>query len=559
MKTNFTSILRPVIILSLVLSSIWACQQINPFEGVDLTVSANIYKSPMLIQFVDANNNSTTLPKDLTVSISGPNKDLVLDDLGGKDFKVAGNLLSLVLAEKANPTEDAPVEFTVSVKGTNYAATNYTIAITDTSSSTYTIPLTNLSALPDGVKSISKITSLTAGETIVIPASTNKPEVAKITIAPGTQVKDENGLVINSTSVSSTIIQYGTGTDDAFNSFPNDGIANTIKFKDGTTDGGSFIHAGFVDIEMTAAGKNVKSFSTPLNMTLSLHPNVVNPDTDEPVAVGEQVPVFSYNRNNDEWTEEGVAAITKDASGNLVANFKVPHLSTWTIAWPTKGKNCGTKTYKAKISSNVMFQTARYTAQISITKAESNRYKKTYSVNIKNGSVLIFKIKKAPKGYSTRIIIYDKESKIVGSSGTFSTCTNKTVTIPVKIPTPHPVSSNNTETADEEAVKVNLDFTAACTNKKVSIKPTVWVKLVDGSNTEQLINVVNGKATLAMKKNIKYQILATYAGKNYSGEVTIGNGTASITVSEGLTGSFPVDPVSGEVNATLIYPLNNCN
>jgi hypothetical protein len=62
-----------------------------------------------------------------------------------------------------------------------------------------------------------------------------------------------------------------------------------------------------------------------------------------------------------------------------------------------------------------------------------------------------------------------------------------------------------------------------------------------------------------MKKNIKYQILATYAGKNYSGEVTIGNGTASITVSEGLTGSFPVDPVSGEVNATLIYPLNNCN
>ena len=84
------------------------------------------------------------------------------------------------------------------------------------------------------------------------------------------------------------------------------------------------------------------------------------------------------------------------------------------------------------------------------------------------------------------------------------------------------------------------------------------MKLVDASGVEQLVNVVEGKATLGMKKNVKYTITTTYDGTNYSGEVTISNGTATIVSSVGLTGSFPVNPTSGEVDATLVYPLNSC-
>lgn len=559
MKNFFTSILRPVILFSLGISLVFACQKINPFEGVDLTVNSNIYKAPILIEFVDANSNSTTLPKDLTVTISGPNKDLVLNDQGGKDFKVAGNLLSLVLAENVNPSESAPVEFTVSVKGPNYAPTNYTITIVDFLSSTYRVALTNLSALPDGVKSVAKTTSLATGETIVIPASTDKPEVAKITIPAGTQVKDETGVIINATSVNSNIIQYGTGTEDAFNSFPNEGEANTVKFKDGTTDEASFITAGFVDIEMTAGGKSVKSFSKPLDMSLSLHPDLVNPDTEEPVQVGDQIPVFSYNRDKDEWTEEDDATITKDASGNLIANFKVPHLSTWTIAWKTKGKTCGSKTYTVNIKSNIRYPTSGYYAKFSYIKGGKVRYTKTYrSFKISNGVKLKFKAKKVPKGYLTRIVVY-KQSGVAIGSATFNACTNKTFTVTVKVPEIVPPKPTDEDAPTEsDAVKVNLDFTAACTNKSVNIKPTVWVKLVDASGVEQLVNVVEGKATLGMKKNVKYTITTTYDGTNYSGEVTISNGTATIVSSVGLTGSFPVNPTSGEVDATLVYPLNSC-
>ena len=565
MKTLLTSLFRPIIYISLGLTLVFACKQINPFEGVDLTVNSNIYKAPILIEFVDANSNSTTLPKDLTVTILGPNKDLVLTDQGGKDFKVAGNLLSLVLAKNANPTENAPVEFTVSVKGTNYAPTNYTITIIDFSSSTYTVPLTNLSALPDGVKSVAKTTSLTTGETIVIPASADKPEVAKITIAPGTQVLDENGAVINATSVNSNIIQYGTGTEDAFNGFPNEGEANTVKFKDGTTDQASFITAGFVDIEMTAGGKSVKSFSKPLDMTLSIHPDLINPDTDELVKVGDQIPVFSYNRDKDEWTEEGDATITKDASGNLIANFKVSHLSSWTISWRFKGKSCGSKTYTVAFKSNVRYLSSTYYIRVSITKAGKTVYTKKYSqFPIRYDTQLKFKAKNVAKGYKTIMRLYSRSGSLIYTSS-FDACTEKKVTMVIVIKVPNIVIPPNqpnpddyVATTESDAIKVNLDFTAACTDKSVNIKPTVWVKFVDAAGGEQLVNVVEGKATLGMKKNEKYQITATYDGTNYSGEITLNNGTATIVSQAGLTGSFPVNPTTGEIDATLVYPLNSC-
>ena len=560
MKKIFTSIFRPVVLLSLGLALTFGCQQINPLEGVELTVNNNVYKSPILIEFVDANPNSKTLPKDLTVTISGSGKDLVFTDLGGKDFKVAGNLLSVVLGQNANPTESAPVEFTVSVKGPNYVSTNYSVVVTDLESSTYRVALTNLNALPDGVGAVSKTTLLAIGETITVPATSSKPEVAKIAIAPGTQVKDENGLVINTTNVSSTIVQYGTGTEEAANSLPNEGEGNVIKYKDGTTDFGTFLSAGFLDIEMTAGGKNVKSFSTPLDVTLSLNPNYEDPETEAPMKVGDQIPVWSYDKAKDEWTEEGVATIAKDANGNLIANFKVSHLSVWTVAKNYKGKTCGSKTIKIKVKSDVRYASSTFKAQITYSKSGKPKFSKSFSsFKVSDGSPYIIKVKRVPSGYTGRIVVTpvstSPNTTTRGGTQTFKACNNTQVSINIKVkeaPEPTPTDT------ESDAVKVNLDFTAACISKNISVKPTVWLKLVDDTNTEQLVSVVEGKAIIGMKKGVKYTLTATYNGIDFAGEVTINGDKATIVSSTGLNGSFPIDVKTGEVNATIIYPLNNC-
>lgn len=558
MKKIFTSIFRPAVLLSLGLALTFGCQQINPLEGVELTVNNNVYKSPILIEFVDANPNSKTLPKDLTVTISGPGKDLVFTDLGGKDFKVAGNLLSVVLGQNANPTESAPVEFTVSVKGPNYVSTNYSVVVTDLESSTYRVALTNLNALPDGVGAVSKTTLLAIGETITVPATSSKPEVAKIAIAPGTQVKDENGLVINTTNVSSTIVQYGTGTEEAANSLPNEGEGNVIKYKDGTTDFGTFLSAGFLDIEMTAGGKNVKSFSTPLDVTLSLNPNYEDPETEAPMKVGDQIPVWSYDKAKDEWTEEGVATIAKDANGNLIANFKVSHLSVWTVAKNYKGKTCGSKTIKIKVESNVSYASSKFSAQVTYSKSGKAKFSKTFSsFKVSKGATYTIKVKRVPSGYTGRIVVKPVSSSpnttSKGGSQTFKACNNTVVYVEVKVN-----EAPQTTDTESDAVKVNLDFTAACISKNISVKPTVWLKLVDDTDTEQLVSVVEGKAIIGMKKGVKYTLTATYNGIDFSGEVTINGDSATIISSTGLNGSFPIDATTGEVNAIIIYPLNNC-
>jgi len=66
MKTNFTSIFRPIIYIFLGLSLVFACQKINPFEDVELTVNTDIYQAPIIIHFLDANVDATKLPENIT-------------------------------------------------------------------------------------------------------------------------------------------------------------------------------------------------------------------------------------------------------------------------------------------------------------------------------------------------------------------------------------------------------------------------------------------------------------------------------------------------------------
>ncbi len=70
MKTNFLSIFRPLLYIFIGLSLVFACQQINPLDEVELTVSSAVTKSPVLIHFANANSTSTNQPSDFAVSIS---------------------------------------------------------------------------------------------------------------------------------------------------------------------------------------------------------------------------------------------------------------------------------------------------------------------------------------------------------------------------------------------------------------------------------------------------------------------------------------------------------
>ena len=313
---------------------------------------------------------------------------------------------------------------------------------------------------------------------------------------------------------------------------------------------------------MTSGGKAVKSFSKPLDITLSINPDLENPETDLPVKVGDQIPVFSYDKNKDEWTEEGISTIAKDANGNLIANFKVPHLSTWIISWKIKGKTCKkSKTFKVRIKSNVNRSPRLVTLTVAFYNKKSQKKSTvTKTVSASNNSTIPIQVRRVPTGYKMLVTGKVKGwnssdsftiSNICGSSSS-GTLTFKAPQVP-----PPPTGQDISET-ESDAVKVNLDFTAQCTNKSVNIKPTVFLVVKAANEDQQTISIVEGKATMAMKKNVKYQLTASYNGKNYTGEITINNDNATITSSVGLAGSFPLNKINGEIDAKITYPLTSC-
>jgi hypothetical protein len=119
----------------------------------------------------------------------------------------------LVLNKTVSPSASAPIEFTVSVSGSGYVSTSKTFVITDTElASFYEIPVTKASEPPVGVATTVEPVNLTVGEKVVVPATADKPEVAEVTLLPGTQVRDASGATINTNNVSVQVVQYSTET-----------------------------------------------------------------------------------------------------------------------------------------------------------------------------------------------------------------------------------------------------------------------------------------------------------------------------------------------------------
>ncbi len=549
MKTNFTAIFRPIIYIFLGLSLVFACQKINPFEDVELTVNTDIYKSPILIQFVDGSSTSTKIPEGLSVTISGPGKDLVLDDFGGKDYTVAGNILTLVLNKTANPTEANPIVFTVAVSGAGYLSTSKTITIVDgTTPQSHVVSLVGLSAPPLGVTTASQNISLTGG-TIEIPTGNGKNESASLSIAPGTQVKDAAGNVINATSVSTQVVHFGSAQMESLLSFPGGFTPQNVN-RNGTITEGAFVTAGFVAIDMQAGGKEVKSFSKPIEVKVGINEDFVDPNTNLKLKEGDVIPTWSYENTTGEWKEEGVATVSKDANGKLVATFTASHLSYWNLDYFYQlGPKCNSYYTQIKVNSNVSTYMSGYYGYL----YAGNQILNGYNFDVTNGAISYII---NPRRADMKVKVFDmtkSPAKVVGETALFNPC-NITTFVPINLTLPAP----------PPPINVDIDFTARCSNKDVNIKPSAWLYLYDptaGWYGRYLYGyMTSGKTSLTVKEGTEYFIYAYSAGKYYSGRATFNKSSSNIITSggTGLTGTTTYDASTGRVKLVATYTTNDC-
>lgn len=558
---DLKNIYRILIILVLSIGTFLSCQKINPFDDLELTVNTDIYKAPLLIKFVNANPASTTIPSGLTVTISGAGKDFVLSDAGKKEYVPIDNILSLVLNKTVSPSASAPIEFTVSVSGSGYVSTSKTFVITDTElASFYEIPVTKASEPPVGVATTVEPVNLTVGEKVVVPATADKPEVAEVTLLPGTQVRDASGAIINTNNVSVQVVQYSTETTTSLQSFPGGFGAENVIMNNGTTTDGDFVTGGFVAIDMEADGKAVKSFSKPIQVSVGISTDLTSPETGEKVKEGDTIPTWSYDSSTGQWKEEGVATVVKGSDGKLTATFQASHLSYWNLDWYFSG-SCSNSggTVKFNVSSNVSGNVNSYDYYGMIYLVDRfNRkyyYGQMWDFDVRNGNINNG-LYRAIRGNGNRlqIMVYARRNgQLLGSTSVFDACASSTVPITLNVPSP------------PTYIDVDIDFTAKCSNKKLNIKPSTWLYLFSLSNGGIYGGYVyaysrSGLATVRVIEGQTYEFYTYYNGAVYTGRVTMNKTSSVITTSTGkpITGSTSYNPATNRVKLLATYAANDC-
>ncbi len=315
----------------------------NPAEDVQIIVNTDIFKSPTLIQFVNAKKGAAG-PQDFTVTITGPNADLVRTSTGGKSFKATSGLLNLLLDRNASPSATAPVKFTVVANAAGFAPIFQDVVITSATEPTlyqvavaeYANPAIGTAAIVD-TKPISNGTT-SADITITTPTNAGVTQQTNITVPTGTGLLDAAGASVGGGSLESRIAFNSTATNGTTPVVPGGNAAKNVLGANGQviTGGVTFIPAGSVSIDMFSGGKEVKTFTKPVIIDMEIDAATINPITNAVVKVGETIPMWSLNDETGQWKNEGNATVLMTPSGKMAAKLAITHLSAWSAAWETR-------------------------------------------------------------------------------------------------------------------------------------------------------------------------------------------------------------------------------
>ena len=312
----------------------------NPAEDVQIIVDTDIFKSPTLIQFINA-KAGVDGPKVFTVEITGPGASLVVTPTGGKVFKTAEGLLNLMLGRTANPSPTAPVKFTVIANATGYAPTYLDVTITSATDATiYKVPMieyANPTAGSGVIVATRAITSGTSSSDLSFTTATNAGMAQKsdIVVPTGTTFLDAAGQSVGGSQLETRIVHSGFAANGTFANLPGDGFASNVIGANGQpVAAGVYLDpVGSVSINMFSGSKEVKNFNKLVTLDMEINSNTINPTTSQTIKENETIPLWSLNTQTGQWKNEGNATIVRNTAGVLVARAQINHLTDWVFAY----------------------------------------------------------------------------------------------------------------------------------------------------------------------------------------------------------------------------------
>ncbi|MBB3698881.1 hypothetical protein KMW28_09125 [Flammeovirga yaeyamensis] len=313
---------------------LWACQ--NPIEGITLDVSADVFEQRANVQFFDPTDQSKLDGTDkLTVEVLGDDASKILNDGGEPELSIVDGILSMVVNPLANQEE--PVSVILKVSGEGYLTTTIPLTIEAEDSTVFlSANLVNLENAPEGVNvttaSVTLINNAVSSDFNVTTTPSSEGQVStKVTIPAGTTFFDADGNPISGSDLSLTAVNFDASSQSALSSFPGGFSPVGVLDEEGNMRGDiDFATAGFASIDMFIGETEVKGFSQPIQITTQVNASVMNPDTQEQIKAGDEVPIWSYSRDDGTWEYHSTETVTNN-NGNLEVNYSTDHLSWYNL------------------------------------------------------------------------------------------------------------------------------------------------------------------------------------------------------------------------------------
>lgn len=252
------------LIFSLVL--LIACQDFDPMDGVKIIINYDLFETFVSFRFVDAETGKLIGAEDLTqvqAEFEGKHGEAVLTQVGEHPESISSvfGLVSIAINpfDPHTPTQEMPIEFTLSASAPGFAESDYSVSLSDTGYFTYVIIMPRKTvnpAYPSSFKlQLENLESGTVDKSFEVVSPNNH---MSLSFPEQTQFINQNGEVTE-TGLLLTVINYPSFQSTSLKE------KNILRVFDGDKEEVLVIDpAALTQIELTTkSGDTIKQFEGP--------------------------------------------------------------------------------------------------------------------------------------------------------------------------------------------------------------------------------------------------------------------------------------------------------
>ncbi len=303
-------------------------------NDISIYLGTGILQNPATLQFIDVETGAP-IPNVKAKVLVTDVENGIFTLLGKSELQGEGGFLNLGVRKTENLADPKRIKMRFDAPG--YFPQVEDFVLRDTHTLLFNVYMYPESSSSERV-AFKRRFKINPRQAFAFPVS-NSPTNIMLRIAPGTVYRDHNG----DDHVDGRVdldLEYWAPTEKHLVVLQDRLYGVPFETADGQIQQATIRPLAYFEIDMFIGNREVCSFSRPMKIVVELQANTPNPFINRPLRDGDLLPVFSFDDLQQVWRPDGVAVV-EERNGQLIAQFDVPHLSTWVLGYSNLLSNGG--------------------------------------------------------------------------------------------------------------------------------------------------------------------------------------------------------------------------